>query len=221
MSGVNSFFILFRQSTFTFNFFFQNFFLKAVCTECLILSCHCCTSCFCLNVSKFQPSVDCSLSPNFRLSLRELSMHLSLFAFFFYVLSYYVLIRFVPLWKDIIFLKIVNCLKYCWDCMMLVSPNILYQWIFIIIIIIIMCGGWPGFSIRSTYQWCFPKHHKPCVQDWVPFNNCGQNHLIPWGELHQYTRIYPNVSGLSHNEVNNNSKHSLRSNTKGYGGKTH
>jgi hypothetical protein len=32
------------------------------------------------------------------------------------------------------------------------------------------------------------------------------------------TRAYPKVSGLSHNEINNNS---LRSNTKGYGGKTH
>jgi hypothetical protein len=34
------------------------------------------------------------------------------------------------------------------------------------------------------------------------------------------TRVYPKVSGLSHNEINNN-KHSLRSNTKDYGGKTH
>jgi hypothetical protein len=41
--------------------------------------------------------------------------------------------------------------------------------------------------------------------------------------------VYPKVSGLSHNEINNNNddddddddKHSLRSNTKGYGGKTH
>jgi hypothetical protein len=35
-----------------------------------------------------------------------------------------------------------------------------------------------------------------------------------------FTRVYPKVSGLSHNEINNN-KHSLRSNTKSYGGKTH
>jgi hypothetical protein len=36
-------------------------------------------------------------------------------------------------------------------------------------------------------------------------------------------REYSKVSGLSHNEMNNNddNKHSLRSNTKGYGGKTH
>jgi len=34
------------------------------------------------------------------------------------------------------------------------------------------------------------------------------------------TRVYPEVSGLSHNEVNNN-KHSLRSNTKGYGVRTY
>jgi len=31
-----------------------------------------------------------------------------------------------------------------------------------------------------------------------------------------YKRKYPKVSGLSYNEI-----HSLRSNTKGYGGKTH
>jgi hypothetical protein len=38
------------------------------------------------------------------------------------------------------------------------------------------------------------------------------------------TKLYPKVSGLSHNEINNNNnnnKHSLRSNTKSYGGKTH
>jgi hypothetical protein len=33
--------------------------------------------------------------------------------------------------------------------------------------------------------------------------------------------VYPKVSGLSHNEINNNDKHLLRSNTKGYGCKTH
>jgi hypothetical protein len=33
-------------------------------------------------------------------------------------------------------------------------------------------------------------------------------------------RVYPKGSGLSHNETNNN-KHSLRNNTKGYGGKIH
>jgi hypothetical protein len=42
---------------------------------------------------------------------------------------------------------------------------------------------------------------------------------------HTHTRVYPNVSGLSHNEINNNNnnnnRHSLRSNTKGYSGKTH
>jgi hypothetical protein len=35
------------------------------------------------------------------------------------------------------------------------------------------------------------------------------------------TSVYQKVSGLSHNEINNNDKHSLRSYTKGYGGKTH
>jgi hypothetical protein len=35
-------------------------------------------------------------------------------------------------------------------------------------------------------------------------------------------RVYPKVSGLSHKEINNkNNKHLSRSNTKGYGGKTH
>jgi hypothetical protein len=38
--------------------------------------------------------------------------------------------------------------------------------------------------------------------------------------LHLVTRVYPKVSGLSHPNNNNNNKHSLRSNTKGYGGKT-
>jgi hypothetical protein len=33
--------------------------------------------------------------------------------------------------------------------------------------------------------------------------------------------VYPKVSGLGHNEINNNNKHSLRSNTKGYGGRIH
>jgi hypothetical protein len=36
----------------------------------------------------------------------------------------------------------------------------------------------------------------------------------------KYTRVYPKVSGLSHNEINNN-KQFLRSNSKGYGDKTH
>jgi hypothetical protein len=35
-----------------------------------------------------------------------------------------------------------------------------------------------------------------------------------------HRRVYPKVSGLSHNEINNN-KHSLRNNTKGCDGKTH
>jgi hypothetical protein len=47
---------------------------------------------------------------------------------------------------------------------------------------------------------------------------------ILFAEGQWYTRVYPKVSGLCHNEINNNNnnnKHSLRSNTKGYGGKTH
>jgi hypothetical protein len=34
-------------------------------------------------------------------------------------------------------------------------------------------------------------------------------------------REYPKVSGLSHNEINNYNKQLLRSNTNGYGCKTH
>jgi len=35
-------------------------------------------------------------------------------------------------------------------------------------------------------------------------------------------RVYTKVSGLRHDEINNNkNKHSLKSNTNGYGGKTH
>jgi hypothetical protein len=36
-----------------------------------------------------------------------------------------------------------------------------------------------------------------------------------------HTRVYPKFSGLSHNEINNNNKHPLRSSTNGYAGKTH
>jgi hypothetical protein len=37
-----------------------------------------------------------------------------------------------------------------------------------------------------------------------------------------HTRVYPKISGLTHNEIYAyNNKHSLRSNTKDYGGKTH
>jgi len=35
-------------------------------------------------------------------------------------------------------------------------------------------------------------------------------------------RVYPKVSGLNHNEIYAyNNEHSLKSNTKGYGGKSH
>jgi len=33
--------------------------------------------------------------------------------------------------------------------------------------------------------------------------------------------VYPKVSELSHNEINNNNKHTSRNNTKCYGVKTH
>jgi len=34
-------------------------------------------------------------------------------------------------------------------------------------------------------------------------------------------RVYQKVSGLNHNEINNNNKHSVRRNTKDYGGKSY
>jgi hypothetical protein len=36
-----------------------------------------------------------------------------------------------------------------------------------------------------------------------------------------YTRVYLKVSGLRHNEINNNKQYMFRSNMKGYGGKSH
>jgi hypothetical protein len=48
-----------------------------------------------------------------------------------------------------------------------------------------------------------------------------ENYIVRNFKISPYTRVYPKVSGLSHNERNNNNKHSLMSNIKGYGGKTH
>jgi hypothetical protein len=42
-----------------------------------------------------------------------------------------------------------------------------------------------------------------------------------YGVKAEDTRVYPKVSGLSHNETYQHKKHSLRSNTKGYDGKPH
>jgi hypothetical protein len=58
-------------------------------------------------------------------------------------------------------------------------------------------------EVREIPQW-----------GWLPLNTS-----LSAGKV--YTRLYPKVSGLSHDEINNNNKHSLRSNTKGYGVKTH
>jgi hypothetical protein len=50
---------------------------------------------------------------------------------------------------------------------------------------------------------------------------CSQNVGCKFSRV-ETTRVYPKVSGLNHNEIYAyNNKHSLRSNTKGYGGKTH
>jgi hypothetical protein len=48
-----------------------------------------------------------------------------------------------------------------------------------------------------------------------------RNHHHHAFNLFIYTKVYPKVYGLSHNEINNNNKHSLRTNTKDYGGITH
>jgi hypothetical protein len=48
-----------------------------------------------------------------------------------------------------------------------------------------------------------------------------ENRSVNVYNINVYARVYPKVSGLGHNEINNNNKHSLRSNTKGYGAKTH
>jgi hypothetical protein len=43
-----------------------------------------------------------------------------------------------------------------------------------------------------------------------------------WQSQHPGMRVYPKVFGLSHNKIYTyNNKHLLRSNTNGYGGKTH
>jgi hypothetical protein len=42
------------------------------------------------------------------------------------------------------------------------------------------------------------------------------------GLVQKYTRVYPEVSGLSYTGINNNkNRHSLRSNLKGYDSETH
>jgi hypothetical protein len=75
---------------------------------------------------------------------------------------------------------------------------------------------------------------KNVMRHWKPFHNrrvqkCFQQGQHRWAKciaaVGQYfesdPRVYLKVSGLSLNEINNITKHSLRSNTKGYGGKTH
>jgi len=63
------------------------------------------------------------------------------------------------------------------------------------------------------------------LTSWMAKFDCifkGTHQLICILIVCSYTRVYPKVSGLSHNDIyayNNN--HSLRSNTKGYGSKSH
>jgi len=72
-----------------------------------------------------------------------------------------------------------------------------------------------------------PKYERISTELWFNFSEF----LYALNFLHSdcsgsndYTMVYPKVSGLSRkdiNNTNNNNEHSLRSNTKGYGGKTH
>jgi hypothetical protein len=70
---------------------------------------------------------------------------------------------------------------------------------------------------------------KSLTNGWDPYNNTRSqsfnNPAIMAGKyngVQANTRVYPEVSGLNHNEIQAyNNKHSLRRNTKGYGGKTH
>jgi hypothetical protein len=55
----------------------------------------------------------------------------------------------------------------------------------------------------------------PCMEEIRGWED--RNEMDP--KIH--TRVHSKVFGMSHNEINNNNKHSLRSNTNGYGGKTH
>jgi hypothetical protein len=81
---------------------------------------------------------------------------------------------------------------------------------------------WWDFSLRHSVKWV-PGAVTPEVK-WPSYE--ANNSPPSTAEVNiacSYTRVYPKVSGLSHNEINNkkNNKHSLRSKTKGYGGKTH
>jgi hypothetical protein len=61
----------------------------------------------------------------------------------------------------------------------------------------------------------------------IKFNLENGNYYGITNHIVLYTRVFPKVSVPSHNEINNSSnknnknEHSLRSDTKGYGGKTH
>jgi hypothetical protein len=72
-------------------------------------------------------------------------------------------------------------------------------------------------SLRTGYVVnCPPEYYSKSVI-LLPTPQC-----LGGGEGIWYTRVYRKVSGLSRNEIYAyNNKHSLRSNTKGYGSKTH
>jgi hypothetical protein len=73
-------------------------------------------------------------------------------------------------------------------------------------------------ATRNTCNWWQHLHITGVV---CVHGNCAPGHEHVWGAW-RYMRAYPKVFGPNHNEIYAyNNKHSLRSNTKGYGGKTH
>jgi len=67
-------------------------------------------------------------------------------------------------------------------------------------------------------EWCLLKHREnftfTLISSWIQRCKATEYATI------RSTMVYPKVSGLSHYQMNNNNKHSLRNNAKGYGGKT-
>jgi hypothetical protein len=79
-----------------------------------------------------------------------------------------------------------------------------------------------SLSLKKIYS---KKHflcscwYRPTLKEY--FCRCCRQDCVGLLGRSSHTGVYPKVPGLSHNKVNNNTKHSSRSNTKGYGGKTH
>jgi hypothetical protein len=80
-------------------------------------------------------------------------------------------------------------------------------------------SSWRGAQLKHRGKFTFNFALSYFYETWVRTAYHKKNDY----QFPEDTMVYPKVSGLSHNEINNdnNNKHSLRSNTKGYGGKTH